>query len=146
MSTIAKFPSKALSPNRRSSGVPNKCNYIFIIEAKKKPESKWILLQDWSQCTLACGGGKSYRHRFCVQPTGANACIGTSIEEKPCNSQPCNIIEDVINSDKKTQLAPIVVLMRISNKPAKFNVNSINIFRNAKQKKKIWTYYEMIYL
>ena len=93
-------------------------------EAKNKPRiSKWILLQDWSQCTLACGGGQSYRHRFCLQPEGAPACTGKSIESKTCNTQPCDRVTQVINSDKITQLPPIVKMMRISNKPAKFIVN-----------------------
>jgi hypothetical protein len=49
-----------------------------------------ILLQDWSQCTLKCGGGKSYQHWMCIPPKkDGRPCEGKTIREKDCNKQPC---------------------------------------------------------
>jgi hypothetical protein len=50
----------------------------------------WIVLQMWSQCTLKCGGGKSFLQRMCVPPKdGGKPCEGEAILSKDCNKQPC---------------------------------------------------------
>lgn len=50
----------------------------------------WKLLQDWSQCSLACGGGESLQQWFCVPPRPGKApCIGSAILKKSCNIKPC---------------------------------------------------------
>ena len=53
------------------------------------------MLQDWSQCTVACGGGKQYLQRMCVPPrNGGLKCDGENILSIDCNTQPCpNIVE-----------------------------------------------------
>jgi len=46
----------------------------------------WIILQDWSQCSLKCGGGTSTLQRMCIPPKyGGAPCKGESIINKPCN-------------------------------------------------------------
>ncbi len=102
----------------------------------KKPESKWIVLKDWSECTLACGGGLSFKHRYCYMPKGASPCIGEAILKKPCNTQPCmeaNIPE--LNNNKikekgvETQiLTPVVKVIHVSNRKQKFIVKIIFYF------------------
>jgi len=37
----------------------------------------WVVKQDWSSCTLACGGGTQTLHRECIPPlTGGKPCAG----------------------------------------------------------------------
>ena len=50
----------------------------------------WILLSDWSECTLKCGGGYRYQQWMCIPPKrGGKPCVGQAIRTKPCNRQPC---------------------------------------------------------
>ena len=37
-------------------------------DIKGKRDGEWVTLKNWSGCTLACGGGKSYLHRMCIPP------------------------------------------------------------------------------
>ncbi|XP_060579836.1 uncharacterized protein LOC132736665 isoform X2 [Ruditapes philippinarum] len=54
---------------------------------------------DWSEsvCSKTCGSGIIYRTRKCDSPTpdiyGLD-CIGTAIEIKPCNTQPCPVCKE----------------------------------------------------
>ena len=96
----------------------------------KKPESKWIVLKDWGDCTLACGGGLRFKHRYCYMPKGASPCKGEAILKKPCNQQPCieaNIPE--LNKNKIRQkgieteiLTPVIKVIHVSNKKQKYIV------------------------
>jgi len=65
------------------------------IEKRKDSKPKdgyWILLQDWTSCSLKCGGGKSYQQWMCVPPKkGGRKCKGMSIRTRPCNTQPCPV-------------------------------------------------------
>jgi hypothetical protein len=50
----------------------------------------WILLSDWSECTLKCGGGYTYQQWMCIPPRrGGKPCVGQSVRTKPCNRKPC---------------------------------------------------------
>lgn len=50
----------------------------------------WILLSDWSECTLKCGGGYRYQQWMCIPPKkGGRPCIGQAIRTRPCNRKPC---------------------------------------------------------
>lgn len=47
------------------------------LNKSKEPElAKWINLQDWSTCTLACGGGTQTLQRYCLKPPDALPCEG----------------------------------------------------------------------
>ena len=49
-----------------------------------------MLVQDWIQCTLKCGGGESYQQLRCIPPkSGGKPCFGDLIRKKSCNEQPC---------------------------------------------------------
>ena len=53
-------------------------------------DGKLQLLQDWSECTLKCGGGKSYQQWMCIPPkNGGEPCQGELIRSKDCNIQAC---------------------------------------------------------
>ena len=96
-----------------------------------KPEDgKWIVLQDWTGCTLKCGGGLSYQQLMCIPPkSGGKPCDGPSIRTKPCNTQPCPDIkalssvlrpeENKANGDKVEK--PIVKVMPLSQRPQRYD-------------------------
>ena len=53
-----------------------------------KVDGYWNVIQSWSQCTLKCGGGKSFLQRICVSPkNGGKNCEGESIISKDCNKK-----------------------------------------------------------
>jgi len=93
----------------------------------KQADGYFILLQDWSQCTLKCGGGKSYQHWMCVPPKkGGRACQGKPIRSKNCNTQPCpghKFVpgENLINAapELNTVLTPIIKSLPYTNRRQK---------------------------
>ena len=91
----------------------------------------WIMLQDWSQCTQKCGGGKQVRQLQCIPPKkGGKPCQGSSIRERPCNTQPCpepKLLSQVIKREENplknlmSSNAPIVKMMPISQRPQRYD-------------------------
>jgi hypothetical protein len=77
-------------------------------------DGKWIVLQDWAQCTLKCGGGMSYQQLMCIPPKkGGKPCQGPAIRTRPCNTQPC----PTVNIDTKSSLIPSLNSNKNSDKP-----------------------------
>ena len=57
---------------------------------KKLTDGYWVVLSDWSQCSLKCGGGESLLQRMCVPPkNGGLPCEGDAILRRKCNLEPC---------------------------------------------------------
>ena len=84
----------------------------------KDATSRWIILQDWSTCTLACGSGSQTQQRFCLQPQGTDPCEGRAILTRPCNTQPCqNITDNYEESEVKTTQ---IKILPVSNRPQRF--------------------------
>ena len=91
----------------------------------------WIMLQDWSQCTQKCGGGKQVRQLQCIPPKkGGKPCQGSSIRERPCNTQPCpepKLLSQVTKREENplknlmSSNAPIVKMMPISQRPQRYD-------------------------
>lgn len=91
----------------------------------------WIMLQDWSQCTQKCGGGKQVRQLQCIPPKkGGKPCQGSSIRERPCNTQPCpepKLLSQVIKREENplknlmSSNAPIVKMKPISQRPQRYD-------------------------
>ena len=91
----------------------------------------WIMLQDWSQCTQKCGGGKQVRQLQCIPPKkGGKPCQGSSIRERPCNTQPCpepKLLSQVIKREENplknlmSSNAPIVKMMPVSQRPQRYD-------------------------
>merc|ERR1719316_2121098 len=49
---------------------------------------KW---EEWSECSRACGGGATARHRaVLVEPSGGGVPCGETTQEQLCNIQPCD--------------------------------------------------------
>lgn len=89
----------------------------------------WITLQDWTQCSLKCGGGTSTLQRMCVPPKNGGApCEGPLIMTKPCNTQPCpNMMSsnglDIMNSNGNNStvvMKPVVKVMPFSSRPQRY--------------------------
>jgi hypothetical protein len=64
--------------------------YIYTTKKSSPKDGKWVMLEDWGQCTLKCGGGLQYQQLMCVPPTsGGKPCEGPTVRTRPCNTQPC---------------------------------------------------------
>ena len=103
-------------------------NPKVALERKNKPgalaDGYWIVLQEWSQCTLKCGGGKSYLQRMCVPPKeGGKPCNGDAILNRDCNKQPCPGVMDPNNKNTIEQKVnkPIVKIMPFSARPQRYS-------------------------
>jgi hypothetical protein len=87
-------------------------------------DGQWIVLQDWSQCDRACGGGKSTQHRVCMPPkNGGRPCNGEPILTKPCNEHPCpgTTVNGLQPSNNNTlTLKPIVKVLQFSTRPQRY--------------------------
>jgi hypothetical protein len=109
-----------LKPNTQPLNDPN----------SKPEDGKWVVLQDWSSCTLKCGGGLSYQHLMCIPPkNGGKECEGPNIRTKPCNTQPCpevKTLNSVLKPDEKSPNGdkiekPIVKVMPLSQRPQRYD-------------------------
>ena len=84
----------------------------------------WILLQDWTTCSLKCGGGTSYQQWMCVPPKkGGRKCQGKPVRTRPCNTQPCPGTK--CSKTKKSKngnkvLKPIIKSMPFSKRPQNY--------------------------
>jgi len=95
----------------------------FDASKQSLSDGYWIVLQQWSQCTLKCGGGKSYLQRMCVPPkNGGKPCEGQAIIEKDCNKQPCPKVRanQMKNNTNNQVMKPIVKIMPFSTRPQRY--------------------------
>ena len=83
-----------------------------------------ILLQDWSDCSLKCGGGVQLQQWMCVPPKGkGKPCADGNIIERPCNIEPCPVTKsDSLLPQKKNSvtLTPIYKAMPFSSRPQQY--------------------------
>jgi hypothetical protein len=85
----------------------------------------WILLSDWSECTLKCGGGYRYQQWMCIPPKrGGRACVGQSIRTRPCNRKPCPNVRGIGTLQKiakgKEVAKPIYKLLPFTARPQRY--------------------------
>jgi hypothetical protein len=104
---------------------------VALNDPKNIPEDgKWVVLQDWSSCTLKCGGGLSYQHLMCIPPKNAGKpCEGPNVRTKPCNTMACPEVkklssilkpeEKSANDDKIEK--PIIKVMPLSQRPQRYD-------------------------
>lgn len=85
----------------------------------------WIIIHDWSQCSLKCGGGESLLQRMCIPPkNGGKPCHGEAILRRRCNLDPC---PGVFNtkpsrfSNTTVVMAPSVKIMPFSARPQRYS-------------------------
>lgn len=98
---------------------------LFVLEFLNSKDGRWVIIQDWSQCTLSCGGGKQYLQRLCVPPkSGGLSCEGPNILEKDCNTFECpNYIEE----ETSESLPTVIKMQRFFNRPQRYEVKIISI-------------------
>ena len=87
-------------------------------------DGRWILLQDWSECSQKCGKGKQFQHWMCVPAKpGGKPCEGRDVLERWCNEQPCpdygNHDNSLYKGGVKT-LQPIIKSIPFYNRPQQF--------------------------
>ena len=110
-------------------GVKSKNELNGIVKAA---DGYWVVLQDWTQCSLKCGGGDQTLHLMCMPPkAGGKPCGGEAIRKRPCNSQPCPKptgsssipgMSTLVGNGKQPKMEkPIIKVMPISNKPQRFD-------------------------
>jgi len=85
----------------------------------------WILLSDWSECTLKCGGGYTYQQWMCIPPRrGGKACVGQAIRTKPCNRNPCPNVSGLSTlqriSKGKEIMKPVYKLLPFTSRPQRY--------------------------
>jgi hypothetical protein len=85
----------------------------------------WILLQNWTDCTLKCGGGESFQQWQCVPPrNGGKPCQGKAIRVRKCNLQPCPGVSSLLTTMKATEpevKAPIVKVAPFSSRLQRYS-------------------------
>ena len=87
-------------------------------DSDKKVDGRWVTLQEWSTCTLACGGGTQTLHRQCIPPlNGGRPCLGEDIQTKPCNTDPCKTVAEV---EKGEELPMKLKLQVVSKRPQRY--------------------------
>lgn len=109
---------------------PNINNLLKMDEiSNQKPNSKldgyWVILQDWSQCTLKCGGGEQIQQLMCVPPRiGGKPCEGSPIRKRQCNTNPCptaNTLKQLSALRNNKTFPPEVKMMAVSKRPQRYD-------------------------
>ena len=91
----------------------------------------WIKLQDWSSCSLKCGGGTQAYHRMCVpNKPGGKPCVGEAVLVRKCNEGPCPGIKKNGEVDKSKEKVgkPIIQVMPFSSRYQRYTVSYLNLF------------------
>lgn len=121
-------PSKIDTNKSASLSKDSNGNLSVKMDPKKSNifDGYWIVLQNWSQCTLKCGGGKSYLQRMCVPPkNGGKPCVGEAILTKDCNMHACPKVsksQELLKKSNNTQiLKPLVKIMPFSSRPQRYS-------------------------
>lgn len=93
-----------------------------------------VKINDWTGCTLKCGGGFSFQQWRCVPPKeGGKPCMGELVRKKPCNTQPCpgisfskntTVAGTANNKEESVVAEPIIKSSFVSNRPQQ-NVDGV---------------------
>ncbi|XP_063688512.1 SCO-spondin-like isoform X2 [Bolinopsis microptera] len=60
----------------------------------------WSDFSDWSECSVACGGGRKSRSRSCSNPAPQNGgadCDGGDLQSMDCNADPCPLVDECVD-------------------------------------------------
>ena len=96
--------------------------------AKSPVDGYWVTIQNWSQCSLKCGGGETVLQRMCVPPQGnGKPCTGQPIIRMKCNQKPCprvskyGMVEGNVNNRNTTEvMKPVVKVLEFSSRPQRY--------------------------
>ena len=99
------------------------------LQISKPTDGYWMLLQDWTECSLKCGGGLRYQQWTCVPPkSGGKPCKGKSIKTRPCNTQKCpgvGTFLKLLNSTVPVINKPIIKVAPFSIRPQRYSLCQI---------------------
>ena len=94
-------------------------------------DCRMVVLHDWSECTLSCGGGKSYLQLMKViknkNPEAVDCKTKDSIMIRDCNMQPCPTVGAFEKSTQKIKAEELVAsnatvkIMAISSRPQRYD-------------------------
>lgn len=111
-------------------------NKTFKSGIGEKTDGIMVMIWDWSDCTLKCGGGFSYQQWMCIPPkNGGKACQGDLIRKKECNTQKCppsDAISEMQKDNPKIR-EPIIKIGKFSsrlNRYSKCVIKETDIFRD----------------
>lgn len=111
-----------LSSSRKAE--KSKSGAAFNSTSGAAADGYWITINEWTECSLKCGGGVSTLQRACIPPkNGGKPCIGNAVLTKKCNSKACPEIQrsnSTISGGNDTVKKPIIKLVKFSNFPQRF--------------------------
>jgi len=114
----------------------NENNLLAVEKNKLTPiDGHWVMIQDWTECSLKCGGGLKFQQYVCIPPkNGGKQCEGEAVRSISCNTQPCSdsnisnldinsVIKNSIysNGGSTNTLPPVIKTMAISNRPQQYD-------------------------
>ncbi len=126
-----------INDTKSKSGVSN--NPIFSTIKKygvgsiyeETKDCKMLVLHDWSECNLSCGGGKSYMQLMKVmknnKPDAEDCKTKESILIRDCNLQPCPNVNEIQRAAKNLKMEDLVAsnvivkMMPISSRPQRYD-------------------------
>lgn len=100
-------------PNNQSKELGLQNQYSNPEDSK---EDRWAIVQDWSECSVQCGGGISTLQRKCL----SISCQGKEILTRPCNPTPCPEYLKELAKIKKDTPPPKVETRSITNRPEEY--------------------------
>ena len=110
-----------------SNGISKPVYRKYTGEDASADDGYFVLLQDWSPCSLKCGGGTTTQQWLCVpHKNKGHPCLGDSELTKKCNEQNCPSVESSngINlppaNPTHVNLKPIYKALPYSNRPQQF--------------------------
>ena len=107
-----------------------------IKQNKGLNDGKLVMLQDWTDCTLKCGGGESFQQWMCIPPkNGGKPCKGQLLRKRKCNKDKCpspQQEEEIAKQEKPKFRTPTVRVERFSQRYNRFRkcvIKESDIFR-----------------
>lgn len=85
---------------------------------KSEDDDRWVVINEWSQCSQKCGGGTTTLQRKCILTD--RPCKGNAILTKKCNTESCPKYVNNLIKANELRMAPIVIKQPISNKPERY--------------------------
>jgi len=93
---------------------------------KKVSNMTWVAITPWSECSLKCGGGKSYLQRICILPKNSNStCKGERVLSKDCNMQPCDTRDTI--EERGMEMIPGITSFKGHNRIIIFKTDCKNV-------------------
>ena len=87
----------------------------------------WVLMKDWSECSLKCDGGEQIKVMLCIPPKNeGKPCEGEAIQKRKCNQQPCPLeisVDSLFSENDNSQISASQSSKAIEKAYLKLNAN-----------------------